>query len=188
MLWRLLRTYLRPHARPIAIVVVLQLAGTIASLYLPSINGSIIDKGIATGDTGYIASHGAIMLAIAAFQILCSVSAVFFGARVAMAYGRDVRHAIFHHVGRFGAREVGRFGAPSLITRTTNDVQQVQMLVLMSITMMLMAPIMCIGGIVMAVQEDVALSKLLLVCVPVLAGSIGFLISRMIPLFRKMKP
>ncbi|MEP7125245.1 MAG: ABC transporter permease, partial [Byssovorax sp.] len=188
MLWRLLKTYLRPYKGAIAALTVLQLFGNIASLYLPSINGDIIDRGVATGDTGYILGHGALMLGIAAFQIVCSVAAVYFGARVAMAYGRDLRAAIFHHVGLLSAREVGKVGAPSLITRTTNDVQQVQMLVLMSATMMVMAPIMCVGGIVMALREDLDLSRLLLVCIPALAGSIGFIISRMIPKFRVMQP
>lgn len=188
VLLRLLRRYLRPHARPIAAVIVLQLFGTIGSLYLPSINGQIIDEGVATGDTTFVFQAGGVMLAITAFQILCSVAAVYFGARVSMGFGRDLRGAIFHHVGALSAREVAKVGAPSLITRTTNDVQQVQMLVLMSVTMLIMAPIMCIGGIVMAVREDVELSKLLLVCVPILAGSIGFIISRMIPRFRAMQP
>src|SRR5689334_829282 len=188
MLFRLLRTYLRPYGRPLAAVVVLQLAATIASLYLPSINGDIIDRGVATGDTTYVLEMGGVMLAIAAFQIACSIAAVYAGARVAMGYGRDLRGAIFHHVGRLSAREVGKVGAPSLITRTTNDVQQVQMLVLMGATMFVMAPIMCIGGIVMALREDLSLSRLLLVCIPALAGSIGFLISRMIPKFRAMQP
>jgi ATP-binding cassette subfamily B protein len=188
MLLRLLRTYLRPYAGQIAIVVVLQLAGTIASLYLPSINGDIIDRGVATGDATYVLEMGGVMLAIAAFQIACSIAAVYFGARVAMAYGRDLRAGIFHHVGELSAREVGKFGAPSLITRTTNDVQQVQMLVLMTVTMLVMAPIMCIGGIVMALREDLALSKLLLICIPALAGSIGVIIGRMIPKFRQMQP
>jgi ATP-binding cassette subfamily B protein len=188
MLWRLLKLYLRPHRKSLALVVVLQLAGVIASLYLPSINGDIIDRGVAVGDTGYILGMGGVMLAMSAFQVACSVAAVYFGARVAMAYGRDLRAGIFHHVGRLSAREVGKVGAPSLITRTTNDVQQVQILVLMSMTMMVMAPIMCVGGIVMAVREDLALSRLLLVCIPVLAGSIGFIISRMIPKFRAMQP
>jgi len=188
MLLRLLRTYLRPYGKSIAVVVVLQLMGTIASLYLPSLNGDIIDGGVATGDTGYILRRGGIMLAITGFQIACSIAAVYYGARIAMGYGRDLRAAIFHHVGKLSAREVGKVGAPSLITRTTNDVQQVQMLVLMSVTMMLMAPIMCIGGIVMAVREDLGLSKLLLVCIPALAASIGFIISRMIPKFRAMQP
>lgn len=188
MLWRLLKTYLAPYKAQILAVVVLQIFGTGSSLFLPSINGDIIDHGVAKGDTHYILTHGAIMLGIAAFQVLCSVAAVMFGARVSMAYGRDLRSSIFHHVGKLSAREVGKVGAPSLITRTTNDVQQVQMLVLMSATMMVMAPIMCIGGIVMSVREDVTLSRLLLVCIPVLAGSIGLIISRMIPKFRAMQP
>ncbi|MEP6863917.1 MAG: ABC transporter ATP-binding protein [Deltaproteobacteria bacterium] len=188
MLWRLIKTYLAPYKRSILIVVVLQLFANIASLCLPAINGEIIDRGVATGDTGYILSRGAVMLGTAGFQIACSVAAVYFGAKIAMAYGRDLRGAIFHHVGLLSAREVGKVGAPSLITRTTNDVQQVQMLVLMSATMMVMAPIMCIGGIVMALREDLDLSRLLLVCIPVLAGSLGFIISRMIPKFRAMQP
>ncbi|MFT3698580.1 MAG: ABC transporter ATP-binding protein [Kofleriaceae bacterium] len=188
MLWRLLKTYLAPYSPQILAVVGLQILGTGSSLFLPSINGDIIDHGVATGDTHYILVHGGIMLAIAAFQIVCSIAAVMFGARVSMAYGRDLRSAIFHHVGKLSAREVGKVGAPSLITRTTNDVQQVQMLVLMSATMLVMAPIMCIGGIVMSVREDVTLSRLLLVCIPVLAGSIGLIISRMIPKFRAMQP
>jgi len=188
VLLRLLRRFLRPHVKPIAAVIALQLFGTIGSLYLPSINGQIIDEGVATGDTTFVFEAGGVMLAITAFQILCSVAAVYFGARVSMGFGRDLRGEIFHHVGALSAREVAKVGAPSLITRTTNDVQQVQMLVLMSVTMLIMAPIMCIGGIVMAVREDVELSKLLLVCVPILAGSIGFIISRMIPRFRAMQP
>jgi ATP-binding cassette subfamily B protein len=188
MLLRLLRRYLRPYGKELTYVVFLQLLGTIASLYLPSINGHIIDRGIATGDTTYVLERGGMMLLIAALQIASSITAVYFGARVAMAYGRDLRAGIFHHVGRLSAREVGKVGAPSLITRTTNDVQQVQMLVLMSVTMLVMAPIMCIGGIVMALNEDLALSKLLLVCIPALAGSIGFIIARMIPKFRLMQP
>jgi ATP-binding cassette subfamily B multidrug efflux pump len=124
------------------------------------------------------------MLGIAAFQIACSIAAVYFGARVSTSFGRDLRAGIFHHVGLLSAREVGKVGAPSLITRTTNDVQQVQMLVLMSVTMLVMAPIMCIGGIVMALKEDLALSKLLLVCIPALVAAIGLIIGRMIPKFR----
>ena len=157
-----------------AIVIVLQLVGTIASLYLPSLNGDIIDRGVATGDTTYILHRTAASCSRSPrLQIACSIAAVYVGARVAMGYGRDLRGAIFHHVGQLSAREVGKIGAPSLITRTTNDVQQVQMLVLMSVTMFVVAPIMCVGGIVMALREDLALSRLLLVCVPVLAGSIG---------------
>ncbi len=188
MLWGLLRRYLQPYARQLATIVVLQLLATTASLFLPSINGDIIDRGVATGDTGHILAMGGVMLAVAACQIACSVAAVYVGARVSMGYGRDLRGAIFHHVGRLSSSEVGTIGAPSLITRNTNDVQQVQILVMMGLTLLVMAPIMCIGGIVMAVREDLALSRLLLVAVPVLAGSIGLLIGRMIPKFRAMQP
>jgi ATP-binding cassette subfamily B protein len=188
MLTRLLRTYLRPYGRPLAAVVVLQLCATIANLYLPSLNGEIIDRGVTTGDTRFVLTHGGVMLAIAALQVVGSIAAVYFGARIAMGYGRDLRGAVFHHVGRLSAREVGKLGAPSLITRTTNDVQQIQMLVVMSVTMFLMAPIMCIGGVVMALREDLTLSRLLLVAIPVLAISMGVIIGRMVPRFRAMQP
>jgi ATP-binding cassette subfamily B protein len=185
---KLLKRFLAPYAGSLVIVVLLQLVSTIASLFLPNLNAKIIDLGVARGDTGYILSTGAIMIGVAALQIACSVVAVYFGARTAMAYGRDLRGAIFHRVGEFSSREVGRFGAPSLITRSTNDVQQVQMLVLMGCTMIVMAPIMCVGGIVMALREDLTLSRLLLVSVPVLAAAVGFIISRMVPQFRAMQP
>jgi ATP-binding cassette subfamily B protein len=188
MLLRLLRRYLAPYKREMLLVIVLQLVSTIASLYLPSLNGDIIDRGVAHGDTGYILKMGALMLGIAVVQIACSLAAVYVGARVAMSYGRDVRAGVFHQVGQLSAREVGTWGAPSLITRSTNDVQQVQMLVLMGVTMLVMAPIMCIGGIVMAVREDLSLSKLLLICIPAMAGSIGMIVGRMIPQFRSMQP
>src|SRR6478752_8091381 len=136
MLLRVLRTHLRPYAGNLSLVVVLQLVGTIASLYLPSLNADIIDNGIARGDTAYIMSTGGWMLAVTLLQVACSVAAVYFGARTGMGFGRDVRSALFHRVGEFSAHELGRFGAPSLITRNTNDVQQVQMLVLVSCTML----------------------------------------------------
>jgi ATP-binding cassette, subfamily B, multidrug efflux pump len=187
VLIRLLRERLRSYGRPLLLVVALQLAGTMASLYLPSLNADIIDRGIARGDTGYIMSVGGWMLLVTLVQIVCSVAAVYFGARIAMGFGRDVRDALFHHVGDFSAREVNRFGAPTLITRTTNDVQQVQMLVLLSCTMLVTAPIMCIGGVIMALREDPQLSWLMLVCVPVLVVSIGAVILRMVPGFRVMQ-
>ena len=158
MLVRLLRRYLSAYSRPLLVVVALQLVGTMAALYLPSLNADIIDRGIATGDTGAILGYGGWMLAVTFLQVACSIAAVWFGARTARAFGRDVRSAVFHRVGEFSAHEVNRFGAPSLITRNTNDVQQVQMLVLMSCTMLVGAPIMCVGGIVMALQEDAGLS------------------------------
>ena len=187
MLWRLLRTYLRPFHREIGIVVVLQLIGTIAALYLPSLNADIIDKGVVTGDTDYILRVGLIMLGVSLVQVACTITAVYFGARTAMAVGRDLRSGIFRQVGTFSNREMGRFGAPSLITRNTNDVQQVQMLVLMTFTMLIAAPIMMVGGVVMAVREDVGLAWLVVVAVPVLAVVIGFIISRMIPGYRLMQ-
>ncbi|MEU2661693.1 ABC transporter ATP-binding protein [Micromonospora sp. NBC_01740] len=187
MLTRLLRTHLRPYHRPLAAVVLLQFVGTMASLYLPSLNADIIDLGVARGDTGYIMRTGGWMLAVSLIQIVCSVAAVYLGARTAMAFGRDVRSSIFGHVNRFSAREVARFGAPSLITRNTNDVQQVQMLVLMSCTMLVAVPIMSVGGVVMALREDVGLSWLMLVSVPVLAVALWLIIRRMVPGFRLMQ-
>ena len=187
MLIRLLRTYLRPYAWPLLAVVVLQLVATMANLYLPSLNADIIDKGVAKGDTAYILSTGGWMLVVTLAQIACSVAAVYFGARAAMAFGRDMRSAIFHKVGTFSAREVAQFGAPSLITRNTNDVTQVQMLVLMTCTMMIAAPIMCVGGIIMALRQDVGLSWLMVVCIPVLVVSIALIVVRMVPQFRAMQ-
>jgi ATP-binding cassette, subfamily B, multidrug efflux pump len=187
VLVRLLRRHLRPYGRPLAAVVALQLVGTMASLYLPSLNADIIDNGIARGDTAYIMSTGGWMLAVTLLQVACSVAAVYFGARTGMGFGRDVRSALFHRVGEFSAHELGRFGAPSLITRNTNDVQQVQMLVLVSCTMLVAAPIMCVGGVAMALQEDVGLSWLMAVCVPVLIVAIGLVIVRMVPKFRLMQ-
>ncbi|MEU4474750.1 ABC transporter ATP-binding protein [Micromonospora sp. NPDC023888] len=187
MLIRLLRSQLRTYKRPLLAVVLLQFVGTMASLYLPSLNADIIDKGVARGDTDYIVHTGGWMLLVSLIQIVCSIAAVYLGARVAMGFGRDVRATLFGHVNRFSAREVARFGAPSLITRNTNDVQQVQMLVLMSCTMLVAAPIMSVGGVVMALREDVGLSWLMLVSVPVLAVTLGAIIRRMVPGFRLMQ-
>jgi ATP-binding cassette, subfamily B, multidrug efflux pump len=184
VLIRLLREYLRPYHSPIVVVVLLQLVQTLATLYLPTLNADIIDQGVVRGDTGYILQLGGVMMAVSLVQIACSVGAVFFGARTATALGRDVRSALFHRVQSFSAREVGQFGTPSLITRTTNDVQQVQQLALMTLTMMVSAPIMCIGGIVLAVHLDVPLSSLLLVAIPALAVIVTLIIIRMRPLFR----
>ncbi len=187
MLLRLVRTRLQPYKSWLSAVVALQFVGTVAALYLPSLNADIIDKGVATGDTSYILHTGAMMLAVALLQIGCSVTAVWFSARTAMSFGRDVRAAIFHRVGAFSQREVQHFGAPSLITRETNDVQQVQMLVLTSCTLMVAAPIMMVGGVVMAMRENFGLSWLLAIVVPVLVICIGFIVSRMVPSFRAMQ-
>jgi ATP-binding cassette subfamily B protein len=164
--------------------VVLQLLQTLATLYLPTLNADIIDRGVVNGDTRYILRLGGLMLAVSLGQILCAAGAVYFGARTATAVGRDVRAALFHQVQSFSAREVGHFGTPSLITRTTNDVLQVQMLVLMTLTLMVSAPIMCVGGIALAVHLDVPLSGLLLVAIPTLAIVVSLVIARMRPLFR----
>ncbi|AQU71191.1 ABC transporter ATP-binding protein [Streptomyces niveus] len=187
MLLRLLRTHLVPYKRAIGLLVVLQLLQTCASLYLPTLNADIIDNGVVTGDTGYIMEFGALMIAVSVVQVIGQIGAVYYGARTASALGRDVRAAIFDRVQSFSAREVGQFGAPSLITRTTNDVQQVQMLVLMSFTLMVSAPIMCVGGIVMALGQDVPLSAVLLAVVPVLGISVSLIVKRMRPLFRTMQ-
>ncbi len=187
MLVRLLRSQLRPYARPVALVVVLQLVQTLATLYLPTLNADIIDNGVIKGDTSYIVRTGGVMIAISLVQIVCAIGAVYFGAAAAMAVGRDIRQGVFSRVQAFSAREVGRFGTPSLITRTTNDVQQVQMLVLMTFTLMVAAPIMCVGGIILALNQDVPLSSLVLVAVPALGVIVAIIISRMRPLFRLMQ-
>ncbi|WP_411069525.1 ABC transporter ATP-binding protein [Streptomyces sp. cmx-4-25] len=187
MLIRLLRTHLRPHRKPIALLVLLQFLQTCASLYLPTLNADIIDNGVVHGDTGYILRFGALMVGVSVVQVVCNVGAVYYGARTASALGRDVRAAVFDRVQSFSARELGHFGAPSLITRTTNDVQQVQTLVLMAFTLMVSAPIMCVGGIVMALGQDVPLSGVLLAVVPVLGVSVSLIVRRMRPLFRTMQ-
>ncbi|MEU2620006.1 ABC transporter ATP-binding protein [Streptomyces sp. NPDC007157] len=187
MLIRLLRTYLRPYRKPISILVLLQLLQTCATLYLPTLNAHIIDNGVVKGDTDYILSFGALMIGISLAQVVCNIGAVYYGARTASALGRDVRAAVFDRVQSFSSREVGHFGAPSLITRTTNDVQQVQMLVLMTFTLMVSAPIMCVGGIVLALGLDVPLSGVLVAVVPVLAVSVALIVRRLRPLFRAMQ-
>ena len=187
MLWKVLVRFLRPHRRLLIAVVVFQLAQSIASLYLPTLNADIIDNGVATGDTDYILRMGGLMLLITLLQIACAVVAVYFGAKAAMGMGRDLRDAVFARVGEFSEQEVTRFGAPSLITRSTNDVQQVQQLVLMSCTLMVAAPMLSIGGVIMAVRQDAQLSWLIAVCVPVLLVAVALIVTRMVPLFRKMQ-
>ncbi|WP_037675842.1 ABC transporter ATP-binding protein [Streptomyces griseus] len=187
MLIRLLRTYLSPYRKPIALLVLLQFLQTCATLYLPTLNADIIDSGVVNGDTGYILSYGGLMIGISLAQVVCNIGAVYYGARTASALGRDIRAAVFDRVQSFSAREVGQFGAPSLITRTTNDVQQVQMLALMTFTLMVSAPIMCVGGIVLALGLDVPLSGVLVAVVPVLGISVTLIVRRLRPLFRAMQ-
>ena len=187
MLWTLIRRHLRPYLPHVAAVAVLQLATVLATLYLPSLNADIIDNGVATGDTDYIWRIGGIMLIVAMAQVVTAIASVWFGARVAMGMGRDIRRSVYTRVDRFSTEEMGRYGAPTLITRATNDVQQVQMLVLMTLNFMVMVPIMSIGGIVMAIQEDPGLSWLVWVSVPVLMVIVGLLVTRLMPLFQRMQ-
>ncbi|MGA5526198.1 ABC transporter ATP-binding protein [Streptomyces pseudogriseolus] len=187
MLIRLLRDRLRPYQRPLALLVALQFLQTCATLYLPTLNADIIDNGVVQGDTGYILGHGGLMIGISLAQVVCNVGAVYYGARTAAALGRDLRAAVFDRVQSFSAREVGHFGAPSLITRTTNDVQQIQMLTLMAFTLMVSAPIMCVGGVVLALGLDVPLSGVLVAVVPVLGVCVTLIVRRLRPLFRAMQ-
>ncbi|MFN7148825.1 MAG: ABC transporter ATP-binding protein [Microthrixaceae bacterium] len=187
MLIRLLRTHLAPYRAAIVLLLVLQTVQTIAVLFLPALNADIIDNGVITGDTDYIWRVGGIMLVVALIQVVFAVAAVYVGSKVAMGFGRDVRGALFHRVTGFSAQDVATFGAPSLITRITNDVTQVQMLVQMTATLLIAAPIMIVGGVIMAVREDGTLSLLLLVSIPVLVMSIGAIVARMIPLFQVMQ-
>ena len=187
MLLRLLRERLVPYRPFLLAVLGLQFVSVLAMLYLPSLNARIIDEGIAVGDTATIVRLGGVMLAVSVVQIIASVAAAWFGARAAMSFGRDLRRDLFHRVGTFSARELQQFGAPSLITRGTNDVTQVQMLVLMACLIAASSPIMMVGGVVMALREDVGLGWILAVVVPALFVSVGFVVSRMIPSFRLMQ-
>lgn len=187
MLRALLRQYVRPYRGLVAVVMVLQLISSLASLYLPTVNAAIIDHGVAVGDTGTIIRLGGVMLVVTAAQVVCAIGAVYFGSRAGMSFGRDLRAAMFGHVTTFSAHETTRFGAPSLLTRTTNDVQQIQLLMQMTFTVLVTAPIMCVGGLFMALHQDAGLSWLLVVSVPVLGVSNYLIIRRLLPVFRKMQ-
>lgn len=187
MLLALLRCYIRPYRRPVAAVMTLQLISTLASLYLPTINASIIDDGVVRGDTAVITRLGAVMLAVTGLQALCAVAAVYFGARTGTGFGRDLRRAVFAQVIRFSERETTRFPAPTLLTRSINDVRQIQMVVQLSATVLVAAPIMSVGGVLMAVHQDAGLAWLLAVSVPLLAGANFAIVARMLPLFRRMQ-
>ena len=184
---RLLRTHLGPYRRLLTIVIVLQAIQTAAALTLPTLNADIIDNGVLKGDNGYIWRTGGVMLGFSFVQIVFVIIAVWFGARAAMSFGRDLRRDIFQQVNSYSAREVGHFGAPSLITRITNDVQQVQMLVVLACTMMIAAPITMVFGIVFAIREDIGLSVIMVVAIPILIVVLGIIISRMVPTFQVMQ-
>ncbi len=184
---RLLVTYLRPYRRALALVMVLVTIQALANLYLPNLNADIINNGVLTGNTGYIIRTGGLMLLVTALVGVCAVVSVYFGSRTAMAFGRDVRSAIFRQVMSFSQKETNVFGTPSLITRNTNDVQQVQMVLVMAFNVMIIAPIMLVGGVIMALREDVPLSGLLVVIVPLVALVMGIIATRAMPLFRSMQ-
>jgi len=184
---RLLSTVLAKYKGLLWVVVIFQAIQAVAGLYLPTLNSDIINKGIVKQDIGYIWRIGGLMLVVTILQVGFSVIAVYFGSKVAMGFGRDVRRSLFHQVNDFSAREVAQFGAPSLITRITNDVQQVQMLVLMTCTLLLSAPFTSIGGVILAMQQDLGLSRILMFSIPILAVLLGLIIGSMVPSFRKMQ-
>lgn len=184
---QLLRSHLGPYRAVLLAVVVLQAIQTTATLILPSLNADIIDKGVLAGDNGYIWRVGGVMLAISLVQVFFAAWAVWYGARAAMGFGRDVRRDLFHQVTSYSAREVGTFGAPSLITRITNDVQQVQTLVVMATTMMIAAPLTMVIGMVLAIREDAGLSVVLAIAIPAAVLILGIVIVQMVPAFRLMQ-
>ncbi|HEX4058587.1 MAG TPA: ABC transporter ATP-binding protein [Galbitalea sp.] len=187
MLLRLLGRFSKPHWMLLVGVFVFQLASSIAILWLPSLNANIIDKGVLKGDTSYILGNGGIMLLVTLGQVACSIVAVYFGAKASMRVGRDLRGAIFHRVAIFSEREVAKFGAPALLTRTTNDVTQVQTLLLMTCTMMVQAPILAVGGVIAALQQNVSLSWVLAISIPLMLIAVGSVIVRVVPQFRLMQ-
>jgi len=187
VLIRLLRKYLRPYLREVSIVVVLVLIQAIGNLYLPNLNADIINNGVAKGDIDYIWRTGAVMLAIALVLGVISVGGVYWASLASQGMGRDLRGAVFSRVQRFSAREMNRIGTPSLITRNTNDVQQIQLFMQIALTMMVSAPITAVGGVIMALRADVQLSAVLIFAVPVLAAIFAFMFIKAVPLFRSVQ-
>ena len=184
---RLLRTGLRPYRWMVVFIVILTLVQVIANLYLPTLNADIINEGVVKGDTAYILEVGAVMLGVTLIYVLAAIAAVYLGSKASMALGRDTRASLFRRVQVFSQAEINRFGAPSLITRTTNDVQQVQMVVLMMLNVVLMAPMMAIGGVIMALRLNVPLSAVILVAIPIMGVFIGLVIRKAVPLFMSMQ-
>lgn len=187
MLLHLISTRLRPYSSALIVLLVLQLVATLASLFLPSLNGRIIDEGVTLGDTGFIVRMGVWMLAVSLIQIVATLGATYLASRASAGVGRRLRAEVFGAVNSFSAQEVGRFGAPTLISRSSNDVTQVQLLTQMSLTMLVVMPITMVGGLVMALREDVGLSWLMVVAVPLLGGIIGLVLWRMVPHFTRMQ-
>ncbi len=187
MLSALLRQYIRPYRGLVAVLMALQLTSTLASLYLPTVNATIIDDGVAKGDTATIVRLGVVMLGVTGLQVLCSIGAMYFGTRTGTGFGRDLRGAMFEHVITFSEPETARFGTATLLTRSTNDIRQIVFLVQMTGTVLVTAPIMCVGGIIMAVHQEAALTWLLLISIPVLGLGNYWIMTHMLPLFRGMQ-
>jgi ATP-binding cassette, subfamily B, multidrug efflux pump len=187
MLIRLLRTYLRPYIREVVFVVVLVSIQSVANLYLPNLNADIINNGVAKGDVPYIWRTGAVMLGVAVGMGIIAVIAVYWASIASMGVGRDLRGAVFGKVQTFSTRELNQLGTSSLITRNTNDVQQIQLFLQIALTLLVAAPIMAVGGVIMALRVDVQLSGLLLVILPIMAGIVAFMLLKGVPLFRAMQ-
>ncbi len=187
MLAEVLRQYVRPYRWLIAVVAGLQLISTLASLYLPTINASIIDDGVAKGETHTIIRLGGVMLLVTGLQVLCAVGALYYGSRASIGFGRDLRSAMFDHVTGLSEQDTSSVGTPSLLTRTTNDVRHIEVVVQVTSTVLITAPIMCVGGVFMSIRQDVGLSWLLLVSVPAMAAAIYPIIARMLPIFRSLQ-
>ncbi|MEU3427370.1 ABC transporter ATP-binding protein [Streptomyces gardneri] len=187
MLLGLLAPRLRPYRALLALLVLLQLVQSLASLALPALNAGVIDEGVLRGDADRVLGGGATMLGVTLLQAAAAAAATYTGARIAMGVARDLRSEVFRRVQDFSAQERGRFGTASLITRTTNDVQQVQTFTVLVLTMLVAAPLLCAGGLAMALRQDVPLALVLLLFVPVMTGAVGTVVLRMRPLFRGMQ-
>lgn len=183
----LLVKFLKPYWKQVTLTVVLLLLQVMSNLYLPNLNADIINNGVAKGDIRYILKTGSFMLVVTLLLAACAIASSYFSSKISMSFGRDMRRAIFHKVESFSQADLDKFGTPSLITRNTNDVQQMQMLVLLGLNLMVMAPLMCIGGVIMALRQDVVLSSSIIVIIPVMAVAVWIILSKATPLFRSIQ-
>nr|MBP9015328.1 ABC transporter ATP-binding protein [Candidatus Atribacteria bacterium] len=183
----LLVKFLKPYWKQVTLTVVLLLLQVMSNLYLPNLNADIINNGVAKGDIRYILKTGSFMLVVTLLLAACAIASSYFSSKISMSFGRDMRRAIFYKVESFSQADLDKFGTPSLITRNTNDVHQIQMLVLLGLNIMVMAPIMCIGGIIMALRQDVVLSSSIIIIVPIMAVVVWILLSKATPLFRSIQ-
>jgi len=183
----LLIKFLKPYWKQITLTIVLLSVQAISNLYLPNLNADIINNGVAKGDVDYIMKTGGFMLVVTLLLAVCAIISSYFGSKISMSFGRDLRRAVFYKVESFSQADLDKFGTPSLITRNTNDVHQMQMLALMGLNLMVMAPIMCVGGIIMALRQDVVLSYSIIIIVPVMAAAVGLILIKAVPLFRSIQ-